>query len=70
VTKSFSSLLPIPSVTVFAPAKINLVLRVLDRRSDGFHNVWSLMQTVGLEDKLAIRANPNHSDIILQCDSQ
>jgi 4-diphosphocytidyl-2-C-methyl-D-erythritol kinase len=39
-------------VRVNAPAKVNLVLRVLDRRPDGYHNLWSVMQTVGLDDEL------------------
>jgi 4-diphosphocytidyl-2-C-methyl-D-erythritol kinase len=56
-------------VTVFAPAKVNLILRVLDRRADGFHNLWSLMQTVGLEDAVTIRPASGHSEIRLQCDS-
>ena len=42
-------------ITVFAPAKINLILRILDRRPDGFHNLWSIMQTVALEDEVQIR---------------
>ena len=58
-----------PAVTVLAPAKVNLILRVLDRRPDGFHNVWSLMQTVGLEDAVTIRLAPQHTEIRLQCDS-
>jgi 4-diphosphocytidyl-2-C-methyl-D-erythritol kinase len=57
------------AVTVFAPAKVNLILRVLDRRADGFHNLWSLMQTVGLEDAVTIRRASGHSEIRLQCDS-
>lgn len=57
------------AVTVFAPAKVNLILRVLDRRPDGFHNLWSLMQTVGLEDAVTIRSAPQHTEIRLQCDS-
>ncbi len=40
------------TVLVRAPAKVNLVLRVLDRRPDGYHNLWSLMHTVGVEDDL------------------
>lgn len=61
---------PVPNqtVTVSAPAKINLVLRILDRRSDGFHNLWSVMQTVGLEDDLSISLAPGRSDIGLWCD--
>lgn len=56
-------------LTVFAPAKVNLILRVLERRSDGFHNLWSLMHTVGLEDEVSIRPNHGHTNIHLQCDS-
>ncbi len=60
--------LPPAAVSVCAPAKVNLVLRVLDRRADGFHNLWSLMQTVQLEDEIAIRLDRGHSGIRLQCD--
>lgn len=56
------------SLTVFAPAKINLVLRILDHRPDGYHNLWSLMQIVRLEDELSISLNDKHSSIILRCD--
>lgn len=71
MTKSPSGLTSTPSsaVTVLAPAKINLILRILDRRADGFHNLWSLMQTVGLEDELVIQLSRNHADIRLRCDS-
>lgn len=55
------------SVRISAPAKVNLILRILDRRSDGYHNLWSLMETVGLEDELAISLNRNHSEIRLHC---
>ncbi len=55
-------------VRVRAPAKVNLILRVLDRRPDGYHNLWSLMQTVGLEDELRIRLRPGSSGLSLSCD--
>lgn len=58
------------AVTVPAPAKVNLILRILDRRLDGFHNLWSVMQTVRLEDEVSIRLNVGGNDIQLQCDSQ
>jgi 4-diphosphocytidyl-2-C-methyl-D-erythritol kinase len=71
VTKRCSGSISTPgsSVTVLAPAKINLILRILDRRPDGFHNLWSLMQTVGLEDEVAIQLSQDHTTIRLQCDS-
>ncbi|MET0514386.1 MAG: 4-(cytidine 5'-diphospho)-2-C-methyl-D-erythritol kinase [Nitrospiraceae bacterium] len=58
-----------PQVRVLAPAKINLVLRVLDRRSDGFHAIWSLMQTVELCDDLHIAIHPATPPVVeLRCD--
>lgn len=39
---------------VRAPAKINLFLRVAGRRSDGYHEILSLVQTVTLWDTLAM----------------
>jgi 4-diphosphocytidyl-2-C-methyl-D-erythritol kinase len=39
-------------LTVSAPAKINLTLEVLGKRADGFHEIRSVMQSVGLCDVL------------------
>ena len=52
-----ASLLPDTPVTVHAPAKVNLILRILDRRPDGYHNLWSIMHTVALEDAVTMRAS-------------
>ena len=61
---------PSPSeITVFAPAKINLILRILDRRPDGFHNLWSVMQTVALDDEVSIKICTDRQDIRLRCDA-
>jgi 4-diphosphocytidyl-2-C-methyl-D-erythritol kinase len=56
-------------ITVFAPAKVNVILRILDRRSDGFHNLWSVMQTVALDDEVQIRLRADRQDIQLRCDA-
>ena len=34
-------------------AKVNLVLRVLGKREDGFHEICTVFQTVSLHDKLS-----------------
>ena len=39
-------------LTLKAPAKINLTLEVLGKRPDGFHEVRTVMQTVGMYDTL------------------
>ena len=57
-------------ITVHAPAKVNLILRILDRRADGYHNLWSIMQTVALEDALQINLKSDSQQIQLQCDSE
>jgi 4-diphosphocytidyl-2-C-methyl-D-erythritol kinase len=41
-------------ITAGAPAKINLGLRVLGKRPDGYHNVQSLMVPVSLYDELRL----------------
>ena len=35
-------------------AKINLTLDVLDKRTDGYHNIKSIMQTISLRDDVEI----------------
>jgi len=40
-----------------AYAKLNLTFEVLGRRSDGFHQVTTIMQTIGLADVLRIEPN-------------
>lgn len=42
------------SETVFAPAKVNLFLRVVSRRDDGYHEIFSLMQAVSLYDEITV----------------
>ena len=43
-------------ITLKAPAKINLYLRILGNRPDGYHEIDSLMQKLQLHDVLRIRA--------------
>lgn len=40
---------------VVAPCKINLHLRVLPRREDGFHGIESLFQSISLADSMDVR---------------
>jgi 4-diphosphocytidyl-2-C-methyl-D-erythritol kinase len=48
-----------------APAKINIFLRVLNKRADGYHNIFSLMQKVALCDELIF--SPRPKGIVLHC---
>lgn len=41
-------------VTLLSPAKVNLGLKVIRRRSDGYHEVETVLQTVALFDRLVL----------------
>jgi 4-diphosphocytidyl-2-C-methyl-D-erythritol kinase len=43
------------AMILFSPSKINLGLQVIERRSDGYHNIQSVMLPVGLCDILEIK---------------
>jgi len=45
-----------------APAKINLTLRVLGRRADGYHELESLVAFAGLADRLTL--SPDNCDAL------
>ena len=42
------------SITVLAPAKINLGLEIFPRRADGYHGLHSIFTTVGLFDEICV----------------
>lgn len=48
------------ALILHAPAKINLFLKVLNRRQDGYHNILSLMQMIGLYDTLTFQEGGVH----------
>jgi len=54
------------AVTVFAPAKLNLFLKVLGKRDDGYHELETLMLSVGLYDTLVLVDDPQ-GELRLTC---
>lgn len=46
---------------LFSPAKINIGLRIFERRADGYHNLQSVMYPLGLFDLLEIRMDDPRS---------
>ena len=42
------------SIELTAPAKVNLVLRVLSKRKDSYHNIYTLFERVSLADQIKI----------------
>ncbi len=53
-------------VMIKAPAKINLTLDILGKRTDGFHEIRSVLQAIDLSDTLYVQAGQG---IYLQCDN-
>lgn len=51
-----------------APAKINLGLKVLPLREDGFHGIESIFSTVSLSDELIVKVLPGKNECIVDCD--
>lgn len=47
------------TLDIKAPAKVNLTLEVLGRRPDGYHEIKSVMQTIGLCDRLCLEPATN-----------
>lgn len=59
------------SYTLIAPAKINLYLEIIGDRSDGYHELAMILQSIGLADEInvqslsnqTIRVNCNHPQV-------
>ena len=56
---------PIPPLVAVCPGKINLGLRVLGRRTDGYHELDTVFQAIDLWDTIVLR--PAH-ELTLTCD--
>ncbi len=55
---------------VFAPAKVNLSLRVVRRREDGFHEIDTLMAPISLADELDLEKGTAGSGVVFECDDR
>ena len=53
--------------TTLAPAKINLDLRMLGVRADGYHLLSTVLQSIALADRLTLR--PTDGEFSLTCDT-
>src|SRR5437660_2695327 len=53
---------------VFAPAKINLCLKILGRRDDGFHEIETFIAPISLYDEIRIDKGDAKEGIEFRCD--
>lgn len=54
-------------LAVKAPAKVNLYLRVIGKRSDGYHNIETIFQSISLFDELYLKESAS-SEIKIECE--
>lgn len=59
--------LPVEPRVLFAPAKINLRLKVLGRRTDGYHLLSMLNASASLNDEISISFSPETSSDVTCC---
>jgi 4-diphosphocytidyl-2-C-methyl-D-erythritol kinase len=53
---------------VLAPAKINVSLKILGRRIDGFHEIETLIAPISLCDEIEIELRAGKKEIAFRCD--
>jgi 4-diphosphocytidyl-2-C-methyl-D-erythritol kinase len=58
-----------PCLTLPAFAKINLSLRILGKRADGYHNLDTIFQTISLHDNLIVSPT-DKSEVEFSCDDR
>src|SRR5229473_7716194 len=58
-----------PTLTLPAFAKINWTLCVLGKRADGYHELDTVFQTIGLHDSIKLEATDD-PQIVLSCDDR
>ena len=54
-------------ITLKAYAKINLMLDILSRLDNGYHDLYMIMQSVSLYDTITVEENES-ADITITCD--
>lgn len=58
----------ISTIRLRAFAKVNLGLRILGKRPDGYHEIRTVYQTVALHDRLSVSLEGRASGIWVECD--
>ncbi|VAX30802.1 4-diphosphocytidyl-2-C-methyl-D-erythritol kinase [hydrothermal vent metagenome] len=53
-------------ISIQSPAKINWFLKVLGKRADGYHNIYSVMQRIALSDTLSFEET--EGEIVIESD--
>jgi 4-diphosphocytidyl-2-C-methyl-D-erythritol kinase len=63
ITPSFKSKNVPGGLNLSSPAKINLFLSIEDRRSDGYHLLFTLMCPIGIFDRIRLETRKSHFEV-------
>ena len=53
------------SKILYSPAKVNLFLKVINQREDGFHNLQSLFTYINLYDEIKVSLHKDNKNQII-----
>jgi 4-diphosphocytidyl-2-C-methyl-D-erythritol kinase len=56
-------------ISAFVPAKLNLYLRVVGRRADGYHELDSIFVPITIGDRIALETRPSRRPLVNLCGS-
>lgn len=54
-------------ISINSPAKINLFLKIINKRQDGFHNIETSFQLINIFDYLSFQTTNSHGEIKFEC---
>ena len=54
-------------ISINSPAKINLFLKIINKRRDGFHNIETAFQLINIFDYLSFQTTNSHGEIKFEC---
>ncbi|HOP86186.1 MAG TPA: 4-(cytidine 5'-diphospho)-2-C-methyl-D-erythritol kinase [Syntrophorhabdaceae bacterium] len=52
------------SIKILSPAKVNLFLKVISKRDDGYHNIVSIVDIITLYDRITIKPLPDDRIVV------
>ncbi|MEM9246067.1 MAG: 4-(cytidine 5'-diphospho)-2-C-methyl-D-erythritol kinase, partial [Cyanobacteria bacterium P01_F01_bin.153] len=55
------------SLSLWAPAKVNLYLEIVGDRPDGFHELSTIFQSIGLMDRVTVAVHSGPAKISVDC---
>lgn len=54
------------NLKIYAPAKVNLILRVLGTRPDGYHDLFMVMEKLSLADEITLEDSNSQIELMLE----